>query len=31
MFVYHFFDPDLRVEVIFRKEKAAENGALILK
>ena len=26
MFVYHFFDPDLRVEVIFRKERTAENS-----
>ena len=27
IFVYHFVDPDLKVEVIFRKEGAAENGA----
>ena len=26
MFLYHFVDPDLRVEVIFRKEGRAENG-----
>ena len=26
MFVYHFVDPDLRVEIIFRKEVTAENG-----
>ena len=28
MFVYHFVDPDLRVEIIFRKEGAAENGRI---
>ena len=28
MFVYHFVDPDLRVEIIFRKEGAAENGGI---
>ena len=26
MFIYHFVDPDLRVERIFRKEGATENG-----
>ena len=26
MFVYHFVDPDLRVVIIFRKERTAENG-----
>ena len=26
IFVYHFVDPDLKVEVIFRKEGTAENG-----
>ena len=26
MFVYYFVDPDLRVEIIFRKERAAESG-----
>ena len=26
IFVYHFLDPDLKVEVIFRKEGTAENG-----
>ena len=26
MFVYHFVNPDLRVEIIFRKEETAENG-----
>ena len=31
MFVYQFVDPDLRVEIIFRKEGTAENGGLILK
>ena len=25
MFVSHFFDPDLRVEIFFEKEGAAEN------
>ena len=25
MFVYHFVDPDLKVEIIFRKEGTAEN------
>ena len=25
MFVYHFVDPDLRVEIFFEKEGAAEN------
>ena len=25
MFVYHFVDPDLRFEMIFRKERTAEN------
>ena len=28
MFVYYFVDPDLRVEIIFRKEKAAESGGI---
>ena len=31
MFVYYFVDPDLRVEIIFRKERTAESGGLILK
>ena len=26
MFVYLFVDPDLRVEIIFRKERTVENG-----
>ena len=26
MFVTHFGDPDLRVEIFFKKEEAAENG-----
>ena len=26
MFVYHFVDPDLRVETFSKKVKAAENG-----
>ena len=25
MFVYHFVDPDLKVEIFFEKEGAAEN------
>ena len=25
MFVYHFVDPDLRVEIIFRNEETTEN------
>ena len=28
MFVYHFVDPNLRVEIIFRKEGTAENGGI---
>ena len=28
MLVYHFVDPDLRVEIIFRKERTAENGGI---
>ena len=28
MFVYHFLNPDLRVEIIFRKEGTAENGGI---
>ena len=28
MFVYHFVDPDLRVEMIFRKEEPGENGGI---
>ena len=34
IFVYHFVDPDLWIEIFFEKEGAAENGgreALILK
>ena len=26
MFVYHFVDPDLRIETLFEKDGAAENG-----
>ena len=26
MFVYHFVDPDLRVEIIFGKERTVQNG-----
>ena len=28
MVVYHFVDPDLRVEIIFRKEGTVENGGI---
>ena len=28
MFVYYFVDPDLRVEIIFRKQKTAESGGI---
>ena len=28
IFVYHFVDPDLKVEVISRKEGTAENGGI---
>ena len=28
MFVYHFVDPDLRVEIYFEKERSAENGGV---
>ena len=28
MFVYHFVDPDLKVEVVFRKVGTAENGGI---
>ena len=28
MFVYHFVDPDLRFEIIFRKEGTAENRGI---
>ena len=28
IFVYHFVDPDLKVEVIFKKEGKAENGGI---
>ena len=28
MFVYHFFDPDLRVDLRFKKEWTAENGSV---
>ena len=30
MFVYHFVDPDLRINIFFEKEVTAENGELIL-
>ena len=28
MFVYYFVDPDLGVEIIFRKERTAESGVI---
>ena len=28
MFVYHFVDPDLRVEIILGKEGTIENGGI---
>ena len=28
MFVYHFVDPDLRVETFFEKDRVAENGSI---
>ena len=28
MFIYHFVDPDLRVETFFKKDQAAENGGV---
>ena len=28
LFVYDFVNPDLRVAVIFRKERTAENGGI---
>ena len=28
MFVYYFADPDLRVVIIFRKEKTTGNGGI---
>ena len=28
MFVHHFVNPGLRVEIIFRKERTAENGGI---
>ena len=31
MFVYHFVDPGLRVEIIFTKERREENEGLVLK
>ena len=27
-FVYHFFDPDLRAEIVFRKEGTTESGGI---
>ena len=31
MFVYHFADPDLRIETFFEKDGAAENGEVDLE
>ena len=28
MFIYHFVDPDLRVEIFFKKDETAENGGV---
>ena len=28
IFIYHFVDPDLRVETLFKKDEAAENGGV---
>ena len=28
MFIYHFVDPDLRVETFFEKDEAAETGGV---
>ena len=28
MFVYCFVDPDLKVQIIFRKERTAESGRI---
>ena len=28
MFVYHFVDPDLRVETFLKTDEAAENGGV---
>ena len=28
MLAHHFLDPDLKVEIIFRKEGTAENGGI---
>ena len=30
-FVYCFVDPDLRVEIIFRKKRTANNGGIDFK
>ena len=26
IFIFHFFDPDLRIEIFFEKEKAVEQS-----
>ena len=31
VFVYHFVDPNLGLEILFEKEGATEQGVLILK
>ena len=28
MFIYYFVNPDLRVEIIFRKERTSVNGGI---
>ena len=28
MFVYHFVDPDMRVDILFKKEEAPGNGSV---
>ena len=28
MFAYHFLDPDLRFEIVLKKEGAAEDGGI---
>ena len=28
MSVYHFVDPDMRVDILFKKEEAAESGSV---
>ena len=28
MFIYHFVDPDVRIEIFFEKDEAAGNGGV---